>query len=67
MGKHSWVMYVALIIIVGLLLRNAAGSVGLMLAGGQAGGQLIGALEGPASSKGGYFSFGNTSFNLRGQ
>lgn len=65
MGKHSWIMYVFLLILAVILLKNAAGSVALMLAGGSATGGLITALEGPApkSSKGS-FKFGKTAVTL---
>lgn len=64
MGKHTWIMYVFLIIFAGVLLRNAAGSVALMLAGGNAGEGLIKALQGPAGSNKGSFYFGGTSVKL---
>lgn len=62
--KHSWAMYLFLIILAGILLRNAAGSVAFMLAGGQAGTNLIGALEGPAVTNKGTFTFGGNKVSL---
>lgn len=64
MGKHSWIMYLFIIILAGVLLRNAAGSVALMLAGGTAGTGLIGALEGPATTSKGSFTFGGNKVTL---
>lgn len=64
MGKHSWVMYMFLIILIGVVLANAAGSVALILAGGQAGGNFVTALRGPATSSKGSFSFGGTNIKL---
>lgn len=62
--KHSWVMYVFLLLLAGVLLKNAAGTVGIMLAGSQAGGNIATALEGTPTSNKGSFSFGNTKVNL---
>ncbi len=63
--KHSWVMYLFLIILAGVLLRNAPGSVALMLAGGNTAGGVIGALEGPASAnQKGTFEFGTNKVTL---
>lgn len=62
--KHSWAMYLFLIILAGIILRNAAGSVAFMLAGGQTGTNLIGALEGPAGNQKGTFSFGGNKVTL---
>lgn len=64
MGKHSWIMYVLLIILIGVLLKNAAGSVALLLAGGSTGEGLIKALEGPGTTSKGSFTFGSTSVKL---
>lgn len=62
--KHSWIMYVILLMFAVVVLKNAAGSIGLILAGGQAGGNLATALEGPAGQSKGSFSFGGTSVKL---
>lgn len=62
--KGTWIWYVFLLILAGILVRNAAGSVALLLAGGNVSGGIIGALEGPASSPKGSFSFGNTKIAL---
>lgn len=62
--KHPWIMYLLLIIFAGVLLRNAAGSVALLLAGGNAGSGLVQALEGPATTNKGTFKFGTTSVSL---
>lgn len=63
--KHAWIMYVFLIILAVVLLKNAAGSVALLLAGGNTASGVIGALEGPpgGTSKGS-FKFGNTAVSL---
>lgn len=66
MGKHSWVMYVLLIILAGVLLKNAPGSVALLLAGGTETRGLVNALEGSgakANTKGS-FSFGGNKISL---
>lgn len=57
--KHSWIMYVFLLILIGVMARNAAGTVAVMLGGSQAGTGIIGALEGPQNSAGGSVSFNN--------
>lgn len=62
--KHGWVMYLFLIILAGVLLRNAAGSTALILAGGSAGTGLVNALQGPSVSSKGNFAFGGTSVQL---
>lgn len=66
MGKHSWVMYVLLIILAGVLLKNAAGSVAILLAGGSETKDLVNALEGSGSAKAskGSFSFGGNKISL---
>jgi hypothetical protein len=64
MGKHTWVMYAFLLILAGVLLRNAAGSVALLLAGGETGKGLVNALEGPSVSTKGTFRFGGTTVSL---
>jgi hypothetical protein len=64
MGKHSWIMYLFVIILLGVLLKNAAGSVGLILAGGSAATGFVSALQGPATTSKGSFKFGSTSFTL---
>lgn len=56
--KHGWVMYLFIVLLAGVMLRNAAGAVGLMLAGGQVGTNFVGALEGPAGNQKGTFTFG---------
>lgn len=60
---HVW-MYLFLLILAGILLRNAAGTIGLMLAGGSAGSQFVGTLEGPAKSTHGSFRFGKNSVSI---
>lgn len=63
--KHSWIMYVFLLILIGIMARNAAGTVAVMLGGAQAGGGIIGALQGPAGQQGGSVKFGSgTTVNL---
>lgn len=66
MGKHSWIMYVLLIILAGVLLRSAAGSVAILLAGGSETKDLINALEGTGAktTSKGRFSFGGTKISL---
>lgn len=66
MGKHSWVMYVLLIILAGVLLKNAAGSVAILLAGGSEAKGLVNALEGAGAknTSKGSFAFGGTKFSL---
>lgn len=57
--KHGWLMYVFLLILAVILVRNAAGTVGVLLGGSSAGTGVITALQGPTTggaSKG--------SFNL---
>lgn len=51
-------MYLFLIILAGVMARNAPGAIGLLLGGGQAASGFVGALEGPASTQKGTFSFG---------
>lgn len=66
MGKHTWVMYVLLIILAGVLLKSAAGTVAILLAGGSEAKDIVNALEGSgskATSKGS-FSFGSTRISL---
>jgi len=64
MNKDIW-MYLFLLILAGILLRNAAGSVGLMLAGGNVASGFVTALEGPATaSTKGSFSFGTNRVTL---
>lgn len=62
--KLSWVMYLFIIVLAGVLLKNAAGSVGLILAGGNAAEGFVGALQGPATTSKGSFKFGSTSFTV---
>lgn len=62
--KHSWVMYVFLAIIAGIMLRNAAGTIGIMLATGTTGTGIIGALEGPSVAQKGTFSFGGNQVKI---
>jgi hypothetical protein len=58
-------MYVFLLLLVGLMLRNAAGSVGIILAGGTQANQLAGTLGGQGiKANKGSFSFGGTKVNL---
>lgn len=59
--KHGWVMYVFLLILAGVLARNASGTVGFLLGGSQAGSNVINALEGPNTSQTGTFQFGSGS------
>lgn len=60
------VMYGFLAIIAVVLLKNAAGSIGLFLAGDKFGTDIIGALEGSgtANTSKGSFSFGGTKISL---
>ena len=62
--KHSWMMYLFLVLLAGILLRNAAGAIGLMLAGGTTGTNLVNALEGPAVTNRGSFTFGGNKVTL---
>ena len=62
--KHSWAMYLFLVILAGIILRNAAGATAFMLAGGQAGTNFVGALEGPSVASKGTFTFGGNRVTL---
>jgi hypothetical protein len=67
-SKGRVAMYLFLIILAGLLLHNAAGSVGILLAGGAESDALVAGLEGntkTASNKG-TFSVGGTKIKLGG-
>ena len=57
--KHSWVMYVFLLILIGVMARNAAGTVAVLLGGSQAGTGVISALEGPTTTQAGSVKFAN--------
>lgn len=57
-------MYLFLVLLVGIMLRNAPGAIGLMLAGGQTGSNLVGALQGPAGNQKGTFTFGGNKVVL---
>ncbi len=64
MGKN-WFMYVIIAIIVAGMLKNAAGAVGIILAGGTEFQNIAGTLEGGAgTSTKGSFSTGKTSIKL---
>jgi hypothetical protein len=63
----GWFMYVILAVIVLAMLRNAAGAVGIILAGSSGGTGLINALSGANDTKrasSGTFSSGGTSIKL---
>lgn len=59
--KGSWFMYLILAIIIVAMLRNAAGSVGIILAGNEFAKGTIGALSGGSAttSKGSFTIGGN--------
>ena len=62
--KGMW-MYLVILLIVLAMLRNAAGSVGILLAGGQETNNILGTLSGQGmKSNTGSFSFGGTSVKL---
>ena len=64
MGKN-WFMYVIIAVIVAGMLKNAAGSVGIILAGGTEANNILGTLEGgKGTSTKGSFSTGGTSIKL---
>jgi hypothetical protein len=57
--KHAWVMYIFILILVGIMARNAPGSVAVLLGGSQAASGFASALEGPSSSNSGSVAFSN--------
>ncbi len=63
MGKN-WFMYVIIAIIVAGMLKNAAGAVGIIIAGGSEFQQIAGTLEGSAVSTKGSFSTGKNTIKL---
>lgn len=65
--KHGWVMYVALLILAVIMVRNAAGTVGVLLGGSAASASLITALQGPTTggaSKGSFNLGSGRNFTL---
>lgn len=65
--KHGWLMYAFLLILAVILVKNAAGTVGVLLGGGGASTGIITALQGPMNGNAskGTFSTGNTQFTLQ--
>lgn len=59
--KHGWVMYLFLLILIGIMLRNPAGSVGILLGGSQAASGFTTTLQGPNNATSGSVSFNNGS------
>ena len=61
----GWFMYVILAVIVVAMLRNAAGTVGIILAGGSESNAILGTLSGQGiKSNTGTFSAGGTNIKL---
>ncbi len=59
-------MYVFLLLLVGLMLRNAAGTVGILVGGGGVANQLAGTLGGQGiKANTGGFSAGGNSVSLK--
>lgn len=54
-------MYLFLLILVGIMARNAVGSVGIILGASQAASDFTTALQGPSSAQGGSVAFSNGS------